>query len=257
MVFPYDKRPRGSGSRYVPLDVARQIAQQRDELLAEVQKLRRQNNRLESAVEAADSKQAALSRRVAEAEREARELRAELAEQADLAEQPREHQPEEQQDAQGEQTSHEERAEVHQETPAEHLVARLSQRIEELEADLDRVRERTQRTVDNARRDERVRILAGLGAVLDSIERGLDIGADTAWRRGLEAIRSQLMAFFRAEGATLLGEPGERMNPKIHEAIQTVDADGVDKGHIVEVERHGLQLEDGTLVRPAKVVVAR
>lgn len=246
MVFPYDKRPRGSGSRYVPLDVARQIAQQRDELLAEVQKLRRQNDRLEAAVNAADSKEAALSRRVAEAEREARELRAELAHQSDLAEQQ------------------EQEEEEPEETPAEHLVARLSQRIEELEADLTRVRERTQRTVDSARRDERVRLLGGLGAVLDSIERGLDtrleVGADSAWQQGLEAIRSQIMAFFRAEGATLLGEPGERMNPKIHEAIETVstdDSDGIEPGHIVEVERQGLQLEDGTLVRPAKVVVAK
>ncbi|MFU8804965.1 MAG: nucleotide exchange factor GrpE, partial [Bradymonadaceae bacterium] len=134
----------------------------------------------------------------------------------------------------------------------------LNRRIEELGRDLRRLQERSSETVAGARRQERVRLLSGLGDVLDSVERALTLGeTESPWRAGLEAIRSQFHAYLRDHGATLTGKVGERLDPHIHQAIAVVDSPAFEAGQIAEVDRHGLELEDGTVVRPALVIVAR
>jgi molecular chaperone GrpE len=249
MVFPYDNRPGGRNTRSVPLEVARQLERQRDEMFAEVQKLRREVDRLRTANESALSQNEQLARRVTQAEREARQLREAIAridaERIDAERQEVSDAPDTAAEADLE--ADEQRAE---------FVAQLSSRIDELTADLERVRARAERTVSTAQRDERVRLLSGLGTVLDSIDRGLDMEDSGPWRQGLEAIRSQLIGFLRAEGATLIGAVGERMDPKLHEAVGVDNSEEFEPGHIVRVVRHGLELEDATLVRPAQVVVA-
>ncbi|MGM0558437.1 MAG: nucleotide exchange factor GrpE [Myxococcota bacterium] len=175
-----------------------------------------------------------LRERVQEAESEASSLREELASQQEAR---------------------------HSETPDRddnsEVVRRLSRRIDELTKDLQRVERRTQRSVEDARRQERTRLLAGLGDVLDSTERALEMqGAEGPWRQGIEAIHTQLIRYLEAEGAELFGEVGEKMDPHRHEAVGVVDVEKYDKGEIVNIERRGIELEDGTVVRTARVQVA-
>ena len=233
MSFPYDKFSRSRGQRAVPLEVAQKLADERDRLRAELQKLRRRQDELAGDNEARARQAESLRQRAHEAEAEARSLREQLAEVAES---------ESEDDEDGDQTD---------------VVRRLSKRIDELTKDLERVESRTQKTVEDARRKERVRVLSGLGDVLDSTERALDMSKDDSpWRQGLEAIHNQLVSYLRTEGATLVGQVGDALDPGRHEAVDVVRAPGVDKGHIVDVERHGLMLEDGTVVRHAKVKVA-
>ncbi len=269
MVFPYDKRPRGRSQRHVPMHVAEQLARQRDRLMAEVQQLRRENDRLRGAVRTTGAQQEAFERELAAAELELRTMRSELEAQqrraaraeeavkAQAAQTPPTGQPDAAAEARAEQNEAEEAEQERAEQERADEVARLEERIEGLMDDLARVRRRAANAVSQAQRDERVRLLSGLGDVLDSIERALDMGASGPWREGMEGIRSQLLAFFRTEGARLLGEPGEPMDPRLHEAVELVDSDDFESGEIVRVERHGLELEDGTIARTAKVVVAR
>lgn len=223
---------RYGDDRVVPLKVARQLLEQRDRLAAELQSQRRTNDRLESELDAAIQQREELEDRVAAAEEEASSLRAKLAEAADSPP--------------GDDQSGNEAVNV------------LHRRIENLTADLERVRRRTSESVAAARRDERVRLLSGIGDVLDSVERALAID-DTQgpWRRGLEGIRGQIRAFLRGEGAELVGEIGEALDPKVHRAVATVDDADVEGGHVARVERFGIVLDDGTVVRPAEVVVAQ
>lgn len=246
MSYPYDRRMRGASRRQVPMHVAQELADQRDRLMAEVQRLRRANDQLAEGKRAAEASLETLERRAEEAERAAAQLRGKLeelaVEQAEAAQKAAEDEREAEDEARREEAE---------------VVARLSKRIEELTGDLERVRRHTTTKVEAARRDERARLLSGLGDVLDSIDRAIEMDTEGAWRQGLEAIRSQLVKFMRAEGARVTGEPGEKMNPRVHQAMGMVDSDQVDSGHVVRVARHGLELEDGTVVRPAQVVVAR
>lgn len=234
MVFTYDMRSPYDSGRQVPLHVAQQLAEQRRQLLAEVQKLRRENDRLKATVVALREEQKTLQRRADEAEDVADELRHYLRERQSSQEKP---------------TQMQERA--------TEQISRLSRRVQELTGDLERVQQRSSDQLASARRQERSRLLSGLGDVLDSIDRGLQAEASGPWRQGLEAIRDQLLAFFRAEGARLTGEPGEKMDPHVHQALASVDDPDAQPGHIISVERQGIELEDGTIVRPAQVVVAR
>jgi molecular chaperone GrpE len=213
--------------------VAQQWAEERRLLLAEVQELRRENDRLLATEKNTEVEHQALQRRALEAEQVTAELREALAERA---------------------------SEVPRSDTDSRRLARLGRHIEELTADLERVQRKTSQAVQDARREERLRLVAGLGDVLDSIDRGLETEVDDLWKQGLEAIRAQFLAFLRAEKVQLVAGIGEPMDPRIHNAIAAIDAEqanGYVPGEIVRVERPGLVLEDGALVRPALVTVAR
>lgn len=227
----------GRSGRVVPLEVAQQLLDQRDRLVAEVQKNRREKDRLESNLRTTQQECHALEERAIAAEKEARGLREKL-----------------------QQWQHDGASSAENEKDrGDETIAVLDRRIKQLNTDLERLRRRTSETVDLARREERVRLLSGLGDVLDSVERALSIeDLEGPWRQGLEGIRSQLHAFLRGEGALIVGAEGESMDPHIHQAIATVDDTSHGSGEIVRVHRVGIVLDDSdrTVVRPAHVVVA-
>ena len=231
--------PRRSDGRVVPMNVARQLLEQRDQCVEELKRARRRLDALEEERERLGEELDAQRRRADDAEERAAALRNKLEEVeqklevADEAAESESRQQEEQDDA-------------------------MERRARRLAADLKRVQNRTEEQIAAARRDERVRLLKGLGEVLDAVERALQMGgAEGAWREGLEAIRSRFVGFLRDQGARLVGEVGEPMDPDIHQAVATVEAGPVEKGHVARVDRPGIVLDDGTVVRPANVVVAR
>lgn len=228
---------RSDGRRVVPLEVAREIVEERDRAIEQLEAARRRIQQLETEVDELRDERDELEEYAREAEREVGRLRDKLDE-------------------------IEERMEVSSEAPesgasAETEKHQLEERAKRLAADLKRVQGRTAESVEAARRDERIRLLSGLGEVLDAIERALEMGeASGPWRQGLEAIRNRFLEFLEREGAELIGEVGEKMDPNIHRAVSTVEDPDVQKGRIVHVDRPGIVLEDGSVVRPAQVVVA-
>lgn len=234
MTYPYRRGRRGGSRKVVPLEKAKQIARERDRLVEEVEKLRRQKEEISSELQEARADRETLKERVARTESRVQELVEQLEAESDV-----------------EKTQKRE-----DEVEDTELVARLKERLEKLHADLDRVRDKSERVADEARRNERMRLLAGLGDVVDSVERGLSMQPEGPVRDGLKAIRSQLLEFLSREGATLTGEVGKEMDPRLHEAIDVVDAPEFESGDIVEIARPGVLLEDGSVVLPAKVKVA-
>lgn len=226
MMNPYDRRRR-SAPQHVPVELARKLKAERDRLAEQLESARRGQDRLSAELEAERVERDALESRLQQAEAELAELREQAQSQPSAPDEP---------DAE--------------------VVSRLSRRVVELTDDLERVQRRTGTTIEEARRDERVRILGGLGDVLDSVERALQFGADGPWGEGLRAIRDQIFSFMRAEGATITGAVGESMDPRLHEAIAVVDDDQHASGEIVAIDRHGIELEDGTVARAAQVHVA-
>jgi molecular chaperone GrpE len=124
-------------------------------------------------------------------------------------------------------------------------------------ADLDNQRKRLARDVDQARRFANERLLSQLLPVLDSLEAGLSVKADTAehLREGMELTLKQLLKVAADNGMTPIHPLGESFNPDWHQAISQVAAADAPAGSVVQVFQKGYALND-RLLRPALVVVA-
>lgn len=242
--MPYTNRNRRA-PQTVPVELARQLVEERDALAERAQRAQRENQRLRSLVEDVEGR-VGRERDLAEAAAdEAEMLRGKL---ADVRR--------ERDALRGELESRVE-APVETPEPDTEIIDALKRRIASLTDDVERAHRRTEKQVDNARQSERGRLLAGLGDVLDSVERALSSEElDGPWRAGLQAIESQLVTFIGAEGAELTGSVGEMMDPRVHEAIGTREVEGASRGEIVDVYRRGIQLEDGSIARAAQVIVA-
>ncbi len=142
------------------------------------------------------------------------------------------------------------------ELDSDELIRAYEQRIDNLLGDFKRLRSQAEESAADARKDEKNRILAGLGQILDSLSRAIQM-TDGAWRDGLLAIEAQFIKFLKEEGVALIGEPGEEMDPWKHQAVDQVQGTGYPPGTIVEVRRPGFLLDDGTVIRAAEVVVAK
>ena len=124
-------------------------------------------------------------------------------------------------------------------------------------AELDNQRKRLARDVEQARKFANERLLSQLLPVLDSLEAGLAVKADTAehLREGMELTLRQLLKVAADNGMTAIHPQGEPFNPDWHQAISQVAAPDAAPGSVVQVFQKGYALND-RLLRPALVVVA-
>jgi molecular chaperone GrpE len=127
-------------------------------------------------------------------------------------------------------------------------------------ADLDNLRKRFDREVGAARIAERDRAAIELNTLLDDLDRALDYvraGADRdAVIAGLEAVRERAITVLSSLGYQRFEATGERFDPARHDAIGRAEVDSAEPGTVVSVLRPGFE-RDGTVVRPAAVIVAQ
>lgn len=125
-------------------------------------------------------------------------------------------------------------------------------------AELDNVRKRAARDVDNARKFALERFATDLLAVRDSFEMGL-AAAQTAdadsLLEGSRATLKQLASTMERFGVTEIDPRGEPFDPTRHEAMMTQPSREVEPGTVLNVYQKGYLL-NGRLLRPARVVVA-
>lgn len=124
-------------------------------------------------------------------------------------------------------------------------------------AELDNVRKRATRDVEQARRFGVERLAADLLPVLDSLEMGLEAGgaAADALLDGQRATLRLLRSALERIGVTEVCPAGRPFDPQLHEALSMQPAPGAEPGSVVAVVQKGFQL-NGRLLRPARVVVA-
>lgn len=96
---------------------------------------------------------------------------------------------------------------------------------------------------------------------IDNLERALatevtdDQGASL--KKGVEMVLESLTVALKEEGITEIKAEGETFDPNLHQAVQTVPAEGdVEPDTVVNVLQKGYQLHDRVL-RPAMVIVAQ
>jgi molecular chaperone GrpE (heat shock protein) len=135
------------------------------------------------------------------------------------------------------------------------LSAPAEPRAQELAADLASLRRLRDEHVARARIEEKISNLQALARVHDELLFSLQSNPDreSAWYQGHRAILANVRQALRAAGAVEVGQPGDRFDPRIHEAIGLAAGP---PGTVVSVERAGWQLEDGTQIRPAQVRAA-
>jgi len=125
-------------------------------------------------------------------------------------------------------------------------------------AELENVRKRAARDVENAHRFALERFGRELLAVRDSLEMGLAAAENATVESLLEGssatlkILAGMMQQFGIEEVDPAGEP---FDPAYHEAISMQPCDDVEPGSVVTVIQKGYSL-NGRLLRPAMVVVA-
>lgn len=144
-------------------------------------------------------------------------------------------------------------------------VARLTQEKKELwdkvvrgAADLENVRKRSKRDLDDARHDARTRVLKEMLPVVDNLERAVAHSADADAAAILEGVRLVLRQFthaFERTDVTAVEAEGQPFDPNVHEAIGQEESDAP-PGTVVTVLQRGYRLGD-KLLRPSLVIVAR
>ena len=129
-----------------------------------------------------------------------------------------------------------------------------------LAADFDNYRKRNLKEQAEMRRTERSRVTQQWLEVVDSVERALagqESAPDNPYFVGLEAISRQMAQVITSLGYKKVSTDG-LFDPHKHEALARIPAEAEQEdGAIAYVDRAGFITEDGYVVRPARVVVAK
>ena len=126
-------------------------------------------------------------------------------------------------------------------------------------AEIENIRRRAIRDVENAHRYGLEKFAAELLAVRDSLELGLEAGEKADVRSllsGKQATLKLLARAFEKFNITEIDPLGEPFDPQIHEAMAMQESDQAEPNSVLQVVQKGYQL-NGRLLRPARVIVAK
>jgi molecular chaperone GrpE len=129
-----------------------------------------------------------------------------------------------------------------------------------VQADMDNLRRRTEREIDNAKKFALERMVNDLIPVMDSMEMGLQASGQSAndqdtIRQGLEMtlkMFQDVMARFHVEA---LDPTGQKFNPQEHEAMTMQPSKDHEPNTVMMTIQKGYKLH-GRVVRPARVVIS-
>ena len=147
---------------------------------------------------------------------------------------------------------------------AEQKALDVQGRFEQLRAELrretDEIRQRLNRAADERFRREKAAFVASLLPVMDNLRRAIEAaeqgGSHEALLNGLRGTINGFENALARAGAEPLSATGERFDPELHEAVDTV-AVGPDREGTVTAEYSRGYRMDGALLRPARVQVGR
>ncbi len=124
-------------------------------------------------------------------------------------------------------------------------------------ADFENYRKRAAREASEAERRGKLGLARELVPSLDSLERALGSAEpESEVARGLELVHGELTATLGRAGVEAFDPAGERFDPTHSEAISTAPAnEGTEPGTVVETVERGYR-SDGTVLRPARVIVS-
>ena len=124
-------------------------------------------------------------------------------------------------------------------------------------ADFENYRRRVESECANTARREKRDIVLSLLDLLDSFELALqNLGdAPPSWAEGVKTIYRKLQNLVERQGVTPIQSVGEKFDPRLHEAIESVRSDKYEPGTVIDEVQRGYRWGD-ELLRPARVRVA-
>ncbi|MEC8126323.1 MAG: nucleotide exchange factor GrpE [Pseudomonadota bacterium] len=146
--------------------------------------------------------------------------------------------------------------------------ASLETQVEELkealirsQADLQNVQRRAARDVENAHKYAVEKFVKDLLAVLDSMDRALELaktteGFDVSMLEGTEMTHKLLLDTAAKHGVELINPVGEAFDPQEHQAMSMVESADHDPNTVMAVMQKGYKLE-GRVIRAAMVMVTK
>ena len=146
--------------------------------------------------------------------------------------------------------------------------ASLETQVEELkealirsQADLQNVRRRAERDVENAHKYAVEKFVKDLLAVLDSMDRALDLaetteGFDAAMLEGTQMTHKLLLDTANKHGVEPINPVGEAFDPQEHQAMSMVESADHEPNTVMAVMQKGYKLE-GRVIRAAMVMVTK
>ena len=126
-------------------------------------------------------------------------------------------------------------------------------------ADLENLRKRQKRELDDARLESKGRVLKEMLPVVDNLERAIEHATSQAGTNpiveGVQLVLRQFLTAFERLDVTPIEAGGQPFDPNLHEAISQQESDSP-PGTVVQVLQRGYKSGD-RLLRPALVVVAK
>jgi molecular chaperone GrpE len=144
---------------------------------------------------------------------------------------------------------------------AERQVAELKDHVLRAQAEMENVRRRAARDVENAHKYALERFTADLLPVLDSLEKAVEAAGESvdeaagAIKEGVELSLKLFLTTLEKAGVGQVDPHGEPFDPQLHEAMAMVPNPDLEPNSVIEVMQKGYTL-NGRLVRAAKVVVS-
>lgn len=134
-------------------------------------------------------------------------------------------------------------------------------RLLRLQAEMENLRKRGQRDIENAHKFSLEKIATELLGVRDGLEMGLDAAANeetdiSKIREGTELTLKMLAQLMEKFNIEQIDPIGQKFDPDKHQALQMQEQEGADSNTVLVVIQKGYSLND-RLLRPALVTVAK
>ena len=141
----------------------------------------------------------------------------------------------------------------------ENIAKNSNLRVAELQREIEYLKERYRRDLEEQRKYCYERFAYDLLEVMDNFERALDYARKTEDIKsivmGIEMVYSEMKKIFEKYGITEIEIEGKEFDPYVAEAVEKVETTEVPPNTVVKVIRKGYKIHEKVL-RPARVAVA-
>jgi molecular chaperone GrpE len=130
------------------------------------------------------------------------------------------------------------------------------------EAEMQNLRRRVDRDIQNAHKFGIERLLQNLLPVVDSIEKAIEASeqaetpTDDPQFEGIKLCHKLFIDVMVKEGIEAVDPQGEPFDPNLHEALSMVESVDLEPNSVIAVIQKGYRLH-GRLIRPAMVIVSK
>ena len=132
----------------------------------------------------------------------------------------------------------------------------LLDRVARMQAEFENARKRGERERNEFREFAAAGVVEQFLPVLDNFQLALKAGgSEKQLRSGVELIVKQMEEILRQMQVVAVPSVGEEFDPRVHEALGTVERDDIPDQHVAEEVRRGYKMRD-RLLRPALVRIA-